>query len=116
DRLGQSNIRELSECRQPIASRGKLLAHFILRQMPRPTDHGRHADASFEEGIFSAAVWAGISTAAEGADFDGMALVGHEADDGVLAQVKFVELRENIADAFVGGRYARGVHVARARE
>src|SRR6056300_1849329 len=41
-----------SECGKPVEVRHDFVANDTLRNMPRPTDHSRHAESTLPVGIF----------------------------------------------------------------
>src|SRR5262249_56651473 len=53
---GQRDAAELGDRRQPVAAVGDLIADLALRQVPRPTDDRRHANAALEQAELGPAI------------------------------------------------------------
>lgn len=95
---GDFCLCEFGDGGEPVAAGDELITDDAGGDCAGERDDGGDAEAAFEDGAFVAAVGAGGTAAVEGAFFDGVAVVGLENDEGVVALAGGVEVIEDRAD------------------
>src|SRR6185436_5469611 len=84
--------------------------------MTGPRNDHRNANAPLEEAELCAAIWPRAAAAEMGALFGGMAVIGLENDNGLLAQTQLIDVFEQGTDAIIERGNKGGVEISRVRE